>query len=92
MSAVHDAPTAPETLRLEDVRRLDVVRARLCLALRAADTLTELRTHCATLAADLEEMIGGELAPVTERSSAAWTDDQAPSTPHASALGEEYGG
>lgn len=83
--------TAPETLRLTDVHRLDAVRARLCHALRTADTLAGLRAYVADLAADLEGP-HEDAAPDTIRTPGApWDGDAAPPTPRASLLGEEYG-
>lgn len=82
---------APATLSLADVTRLDVVRERLCLALRVATTLGALRAAVAELACDLEGA-AEERAPDTERQfGAPWDGDAAPATPRASELGEEYG-
>lgn len=84
--------STPATLDLSDVRRLDMVRERLNLALRAADTLTELRAYVCALSADLEDTIACEQCPQTERATAPnWTDEQAPSTPRESPEGREYG-
>lgn len=82
----------PATLPLADVRRLDAVHARLCHALRVADTLPGLRTYVAELASDIESATADDAAPDTVRTfGAPWEGDSAPSTPRASELGEEYG-
>lgn len=64
----------PTTLRLEDVGRFEAVRERLLLALRTADTLSDLRAYVIALADDLEEIVDEESAPDTAR-------ECAPSTP-----------
>lgn len=71
---------------------LESVRARLCCALRTADTLAALRACVADVAADLESAAVADAMADTERVyGPPWLGDSAPSTPRASELGEEFG-
>jgi hypothetical protein len=77
------------------VARFDAVRERLCLALRVANTLGDLRAHVAVLATEIEELVDEETAPDTVRppstDPAPWEGAAAPSVPADSKIGREYG-
>lgn len=91
---------SPETVSLKDVRRANVVRARLTQALHNGDTLVLLRESVVELLCDLSELPAGaaldpaedEHEAVTERMLQPWNDDQAPSSDVDSEEGREYGG
>lgn len=98
------APTlrsiTPATVSLSDVRRVNVVKARLVHALNTCDTLALLRESLVELACDLGELPAGaaldpapdEHEAVTERMLAPFNDEQPPSIEVDSDVGREYGG
>lgn len=85
----------PATLNLEDVRQLNAVRERLMLAVRTESTYVALRTSVVQLACDIQDGVLSctpeEVAADTVRSYTPPWEESAPSTPHASELGVEYG-
>lgn len=85
----------PTTLSFEDVADLAVIRHRLRHALRTAATLGELRSEVIALEDDIRAQLGTDhdsIAPDTVKSNVdPWEGEQAPSTPTASELGQEYG-
>lgn len=90
----------PATVSLQDVRRINVIRARLTNALHNSDTLVLLRESLVDLLCDISELPAGaaldlateEVVADTVRTPLPWNDDQPPSTDIDSAEGKEFGG
>lgn len=74
--------------------KLDTVHARLRKALRSSDTLPRLRQCVAELAVEIETDLEADAAPDTVRAPTGYPppwEDAAPSVPHDSEAGREYG-